>query len=76
MTKDEITEELIKIDNMSHLEMARLWRFSPVGHIYFDRSKPFHAAFRKRFWDDFGGFTHGISKVLGYPIQEVIDEDV
>lgn len=39
------TEEIERINQMSQIEMARLWRFAPSGHPYFDKSKPF--------WDDF-----------------------
>ena len=53
------------INKLSQEEMARLIRFAPVGHIYFDTSKPYHAVFKKRF-KDLGGFTPKISKKIGW----------
>lgn len=61
-TKEEIIEE---INNMSHEEMARLWRFAPSGSIYFDRTKPFYKIFEKRF-KELGGMTPEISKKIGW----------
>lgn len=54
-----------KIKKMSQLEMARLWRFAPSGHLYFDSSKPFFKVFDERF-KKLGGFTPAISKQLGW----------
>ena len=42
-------EEIEKINSMSHIEMARLWRFAPSGHKYFDSSLPYFDIFGKRF---------------------------
>lgn len=64
MTKEEAIIE--EINNMSHLEMAKLWRFVSPGHPYFDTTKPFFKIFEKRFWHHFGGFTPEISKTLGW----------
>lgn len=64
MEENELLE-IEKINNMSHLEMARMWRFSPPGHPYFDNSKPFFKVFKERF-DKFGGFTVNISKEIGW----------
>ena len=58
-------ETIDKINNMSHVEMARLWRFTPSGHPYFDNSKPFYAVFNRRFIE-LGGFTSTISKEIGW----------
>lgn len=57
-------KEIEKINNMSHIEMARLWRFAPSGHKYFDSSLPYFDIFNKRF-KAFGGFTPKISKLIG-----------
>jgi hypothetical protein len=54
-----------KINSMSLLEMARLWRHSPSGHIYFDSSLPYHSVFMQRF-HELGGFTPAISKSVGW----------
>lgn len=64
MTEKE-TKEIEKINNLSHMEMARLFRFAPAGHPYFDLSKPFHEVFDKRF-KEFGGWTPAISKAVGW----------
>lgn len=64
MSPKEVAAELCKIEQMSHEEMARLQRFAPAGHKYFDLSGPFHAAFAARF-KAFGGRTAEISKKIG-----------
>ena len=55
--------EVAKINKMSQLEMARLWRFAPAGHPYFDGTKPYYKIFKERF-EELGGFTPEISKAL------------
>lgn len=62
MTDEE--KEIEKINSMSQLEMARLWRYAPFGHIYFDTSLPYFEIFEKRFIE-LGGFTPAISKIIG-----------
>lgn len=58
----KIVEE---INKLSHIEMAKLWRFSEVGHVYFDSSLPYYKIFWERF-NKFGGMTPGISKIIGW----------
>lgn len=58
-------EEVEKINNMSQMEMARLHRFAPAGHPYFDSTKPYHEIFAKRF-KELGGMTPEISKSIGW----------
>ena len=58
-------KEIEKINQMSQIEMASLWRFAPSGHPYFDKTKPFFKVFDKRF-KQLGGFTPTISKSLGW----------
>ncbi len=58
-------ETIEKINHMTQTEMARLWRFAPSGHPYFDSSKPFFRVFEKRF-KKLGGFTPEISKAIGW----------
>lgn len=53
-----------KIDNLSHEEMARLWRFAPAGHKFFKEGEV-HEYFKKRF-AEFGGMTYEISKRIGW----------
>ena len=65
MTEQEITQHKEAIDKMSQLELARLWRFAPSGHIYFDSSLPLAEYFREKFKEK-GGFTPSISKRIGW----------
>ena len=58
----KIVEE---INALSQVEMARLWRFSPSGHIYFDMNEPYYDIFKARF-HELGGFTPEISKEIGW----------
>lgn len=63
MTEDMIREHKALIDQMSHHQMARLWRFAPVGHPYFQ--PPLSDYFTERFMA-LGGMTPAISKNLGW----------
>lgn len=65
MTKTEEIE-IEKINNMSRLDMARLWRHAPSGHPYFDSSKPYFKIFEHRFMTILGGFSPQISKQIGF----------
>jgi len=66
ITNDELEKEHIEsINKLSQIEMARLMRFAPVGHIYFDSSKPFYKIFSERF-KELGGMTPAISKNIGW----------
>ena len=65
MTQAEIDVEIKKINDLSRYEMARLRRFAPSGHIYFDMSLPFWKIFEERF-KELGGFSPEISKSLGW----------
>ena len=53
------------INSMSRIEMARLWRFTPSGHPYFNTTLPYFEIFRKRF-NELGGFSVAISKEIGW----------
>lgn len=63
MNKEE-KETIEKINDMTQIQMASLWRHAPSGHPYFDTSKPFFKVFDKRF-KELGGFTPAISKAIG-----------
>ena len=65
LDQEEIEKHTNIINSMSQTDMARLWRFTPPGHIYFDSSLPLYEIFKKRF-DELGGFTPGISKEIGF----------
>lgn len=64
-TPEVIQQEIDKINNMSRVEMCRLWRFAPVGHPYFNVSKPYNKVFKERF-EKLGGFSPEISKEIGW----------
>jgi hypothetical protein len=59
---DQVVE---KINKMSQMEMAHVWRFSSSGHPYFDSTLPYYEIFKKRF-AELGGFTPAISKAIGW----------
>jgi hypothetical protein len=54
------------INAMPQQDMARLWRFAPAGHPYFDTNLPYFKIFQARF----KGFTPSISKSLGWGPDE------
>ena len=64
MDAQEIQKHFDRIDQMGQFEMAKLWRFAPSGHIYFDINLPFHERFSTRF-KKMGGMTPTISKQIG-----------
>ena len=63
-TPESTQEEIDRINQMSQMEMARAWRYSPSGHHYFDKTLPFFEVFDARF-TELGRFTPEISKQLG-----------
>ena len=54
-----------KINSLSRIEMAFLWRFASLGHLYFRADKPYYEIFKKRF-DELGGFNPTLSKAIGW----------
>lgn len=65
LKKDPYDQEIEMINNMSQVEMARLWRFAPSGHKYFDKRLPYWKVFKKRF-NELGGMTTDVSKAVGW----------
>ncbi len=65
MTDQEVKEWKERIDKMSHIEMARLYRFAPAGHPCFNTQLPLHEYFAKRF-ASLGGMTCRVSKAIGW----------
>lgn len=59
-----IEEHKELILEMSHMELARLWRFAPPGHPYFTVPE-LYETFRTAF-DNAGGMTPAISKAIGF----------
>ena len=53
-----------EIDQMTHEEMCRLWRYAAPGHPYFDSTNPISQYYKDRLFNYFGGFTPRISKSL------------
>jgi hypothetical protein len=49
------------VDSLTHVEMAYLWRFSPIGHTFWLNND--YAM--KRFYS-FGGMTPQVSKQIGW----------
>jgi len=64
MTDEELKQEIERINRLGREQMARLWRFSPPGHRYF--KSPLAEHFKKRFFDELGGFSPEISKKIGW----------
>lgn len=64
-TEGEIQEWRTKIDGMSQVEMARLWRFAPSGHPVFRTDLPLHEHFKARFREK-GGMAPAVSKSIGW----------
>ena len=58
-----VDPEIEKINNMSQVDMAVMWRFAPSGHPWFDSRKPYFKVFERRF-KELGGFTPEISKKI------------
>lgn len=54
-----------KIDGLSREDMARLWRFHPSGHPFFDSTTPLAEYFNARF-QSLGGWTPELSKKIGW----------
>ena len=52
------------IDGMTQMEMARLYRFAPAGHLYFRNDTMLSDYFQKIF-NELGGMTPAISKAIG-----------
>lgn len=66
MSGADLMEKVEKeINALSHEEMARLYRFAPTGHKYFDISGSYWLLFEKRF-RSFGGMTIEMSKRIGH----------
>jgi hypothetical protein len=52
-----------KINSMSRIEMARMWRYAPAGHPVFNSKLPLFEIFNKRF-KELGGWSPEISKLI------------
>jgi hypothetical protein len=61
----EIERYKVEINEMSHLEMARRYRFSSSGDLMFRSDLPLNKLFMDRF-KQLGGWTPEISKRVGW----------
>ncbi len=59
-------EQKQEIDNLSHLEMCRAWRFGKGKKEWFNKGFEASSYFHKRLFEHFGGFTPQISKQIGW----------
>ena len=66
MNEESTKQHIDYINTMTHEDMARMWRFAPSGHPYFNVKFPeIVSAFSER-WKGFGGMTTVISKRIGW----------
>lgn len=63
---DEEQKEIDRINEMEQMDMCRLWRHAPSGHIYFDMTLPYFKIFEARLFKHFNGFTPQIGKSIGF----------
>ena len=54
-----------EIDALSHIEMCRMWRFGTAKKEWLVKG-PAADYFRKRLFEELGGFTPEISKQIGW----------
>lgn len=65
MTPEEIEKALKYINNMTHYELARLWRFGSSDHLYLKTPELFEVV-KNRLFNEYGGMTPTISKLVGW----------
>lgn len=65
MTQEELLDHEKYIDSMTQRDMAWLYRFASVGHVYFIGGTPLQKYFSERF-KKLGGMTVRISKDIGW----------
>ena len=68
-SEDEIKMWEERLPNLTHFEMARLYRYAPTGHPLFNTKLGLYPRFEKQF-KDFGGMTSSISKEIDVQQQE------
>lgn len=61
-----LNQQKAEIDNLSHEQMARYWRFGTGKKEWYDSTKPISVYFRERLYVHFGGFTPEISKRISF----------
>ena len=65
VTVEEVNKAKHRIDSMTQVEMAHLWRFAPIGHPYFDKTNSDLSEYFEKRFKTLGGMTPAISKALG-----------
>jgi hypothetical protein len=60
-----LAQDLNRISNMSHYDLAKLWRFGGSDHPYIQDPALFEAV-KDRLYNHFGGITPSISKQVGW----------
>ncbi len=64
---DEKQEDFkTQIDELSHEDMCRMWRFGNIPAQWRDSTNPASKYFQERLFQHFGGFTPEISKRIGW----------
>lgn len=61
---DQKAKALADLEKLSHYEMAKLYRFCPVGSLFF-ADTDVYARFKQRF-AELGGMTPELSKQIGW----------
>lgn len=61
-----LEEQKAEIDNLTHVEMAKYWRFGNGKKEWYDNTNPIAKHFYDRLWLHHGGFTPQISKHIGW----------
>jgi hypothetical protein len=62
---EEVQSAINDVNNMTHYELARLWRFGTSDHLYIKTPAIFDAVMNRLF-EHFGGITPSISKQVGW----------
>jgi hypothetical protein len=65
MSPEEIEIEKEIINNLTHEELCRIWRFAPPSHPYFRKELPLFKYFNERY-KKMGGMTSEMSKRIGW----------
>lgn len=65
MTEVEQIAEMAVIQKLSHIELAKIWRFGGSDHPYITNPMLFDCL-KYRLWDYYGGIPPHISKAIGW----------
>ena len=65
MNQKQYLEHVEAIKRMGHEDMARIYRFAPSDHVYFETKIGLSKVFFGRF-EKLGGMTPEISKKIGW----------